>query len=487
MRLPRRVPWASIDELEQICSWIFADESDTKSKKLAVNRLSAWKAITSLPHALESTLALLTVTLQDDAQSFSSGWSLRQSYATAIVRLVNGLVDPLQRGTYARSIASIAAQLGFPSWLVELRHAATHEDLPRLELLRDGARESMSWLLHNYFLPTLNPSTTPQASQVQLTLPRPLAPILKQYRRIFKIITRDASLQTQYKAEIRSIQREVERWISEAKVAAEVVRVSGGLGWDTGDDSKEKSALEQLCDELMEKGILVPLSKKKRIPSSDSFLPPESSVAVWSPLLTDIHSRHPTFPSVLVHRIIEFLLSESTFSEVQSIDFSELDTTFHMCLARWAFWAIDSWDIDEEDSEKDFKRDVAATMFTALGSGSRDTNRGRNAATALLQAVCAGSEDLEAAREILCSSHGAQLNRNWDHDDVAEMDKRLNALLSVELDGGVVEVERPVLQQPQYVKPASTASIAPEWRLLDHTTAWKPCPIGVYVDGSNQF
>lgn len=117
---------------------------------------------------------------------------------------------------------------------------------------------------------------------------------------------------------------------------------------------------------------------RKRIPSSDSFLPPESSLAVWSPLLTDIRSRHPTFPSVLVHRIIEFFLSESTFSEVQSIEFSELDTTFHMSLARWAFWAIDSWDVDE-DSEKDFKRDVAATLFTALGPGFRDTNQDQNA------------------------------------------------------------------------------------------------------------
>ena len=47
----------------------------------------------------------------------------------------------LQVGAYARSIAAIAAQLGLPAWLVELRHAATHEDLPSLELLRDAARE----------------------------------------------------------------------------------------------------------------------------------------------------------------------------------------------------------------------------------------------------------------------------------------------------------------------------------------------------------
>lgn len=55
--------------------------------------------------------------------------------------MVNGLVDPLQFGQYARSIASIAAQLGLPLWLVELRHAATHEELPSLELLREGATQ----------------------------------------------------------------------------------------------------------------------------------------------------------------------------------------------------------------------------------------------------------------------------------------------------------------------------------------------------------
>ena len=63
------------------------------------------------------------------------------SYSSAIIRLVNGLVDPLQLGAYARSIHSIAQQLGLPPWLVELRHAATHEDLPSLEVLRNAARE----------------------------------------------------------------------------------------------------------------------------------------------------------------------------------------------------------------------------------------------------------------------------------------------------------------------------------------------------------
>lgn len=78
---------------------------------------------------------------QRQDSSSTSPLVLRQSYALAIVRLVNGLVDPLQQGVYARPISSIAAQIGLPSWLVELRHAATHEDLPSLNLLREAASQ----------------------------------------------------------------------------------------------------------------------------------------------------------------------------------------------------------------------------------------------------------------------------------------------------------------------------------------------------------
>lgn len=106
--------------------------------------------MTPLPHALDSALALLTAHILDascrDTPSTMTTLSLRQSYAAAIIRMVNGLVDPLQSGAYARSIAAIATQLGLPSWLVELRHAATHEDLPSLELLREACREVAGYI-----------------------------------------------------------------------------------------------------------------------------------------------------------------------------------------------------------------------------------------------------------------------------------------------------------------------------------------------------
>jgi ribosomal biogenesis protein LAS1 len=122
----------------------------------------------------------------------------------------------------------------------------------------------MAWLLHNYFQPTLTPSTVSQSKASQL---RPLAPFLRQYKILLKITTRDASVAAQYKADIHSIQRDIERWVLEAKVSVAV----GELGWgrpisDTfgsgDDDPKERWALDRLCDGLLEKGALVPLSKK---------------------------------------------------------------------------------------------------------------------------------------------------------------------------------------------------------------------------------
>ena len=128
----------------------------------------------------------------------------------------------------------------------------------------------MAWLLHNYFIPALNPSAPPKRAVPPL---RPLSPLLSQYKNLLKMTTRDASLRSQYKLEIAQILREIERWVAEAKVAANFS--ASTLEWDgtetegaEEDDSRERWALERLCDALLEKGGLVPLSKKsvRRVP-----------------------------------------------------------------------------------------------------------------------------------------------------------------------------------------------------------------------------
>jgi hypothetical protein len=41
MRLPRRVPWASISELDEVCSWIYANQGDPDLQISALNRVSS--------------------------------------------------------------------------------------------------------------------------------------------------------------------------------------------------------------------------------------------------------------------------------------------------------------------------------------------------------------------------------------------------------------------------------------------------------------
>lgn len=53
------------------------------------------------------------------------------------------MVDPLQTGAHARATSEIASRLGLPLWFVELRHAATHEHLPGISVLREAAEQVM--------------------------------------------------------------------------------------------------------------------------------------------------------------------------------------------------------------------------------------------------------------------------------------------------------------------------------------------------------
>ncbi|KAF9229712.1 Las1-domain-containing protein [Gyrodon lividus] len=488
MRLPRRVPWAHIGELEQVCSWIYADEGDLEAKTLAINRLSAWKAVTALPHALESTLTILVAHLLDvtsqSTQPAKAALAARQAYAAAIIRMVNGFVDPLQVGAYARSIASIAAQLGLPSWLVELRHAATHEDLPSLELLREATRESLSWLLHNYFHPTLNPSApAPIASPL-----RPVAPLLKSYKLLMKLVTRDASLRKQSQNEIAAVMRDIGRWISEAQVSADLAIDTMGWGLDenfgTGQaDVKEKWALGILSDALLEKGAIVPLSKKKRCAPAEPFLPTNASLALWMPLLTQLQANHVVFPSVFTSRIIFTLLEDPVESNVGAniIDLDpkslQRDATYDEYLARWANWAIRTW-VDEPPDETDLRKTVILQIAPALAPGKSESARKTKFLTVLLQAAASGFVDLEDTIELLKSSTIAVPVQQWQTHDLEKMDERLQTLMSYDM-----EMAEPYMGSSMPSERGSTkpqASLVAGWTLLDAHSNWKSCPIGVY-------
>jgi ribosomal biogenesis protein LAS1 len=65
-------------------------------------------------------------------------------------RFVSGFCDE-QQGKTARSNQGIAASLGIPALLVDLRHAASHKAMPSLQELRVARPIILKWLRNNYW------------------------------------------------------------------------------------------------------------------------------------------------------------------------------------------------------------------------------------------------------------------------------------------------------------------------------------------------
>jgi ribosomal biogenesis protein LAS1 len=139
--------------------------------------------------------------------------------------------------------------------------------------------QCLSWLLHNYFLPTLNPAHTPPRPLLTLRL-RPAEPLLRRYKSLCKkSLARgddEASLHSVRREEdVRTVLREIERWLAEARVTGATTAHptttstefgGGSAPYDDydydGEDPSEVWALDRLCDALLARGALVPLSRK---------------------------------------------------------------------------------------------------------------------------------------------------------------------------------------------------------------------------------
>lgn len=129
--------------------------SDTGAQLEGVARVKAWQVRGRLPHAVECTAHLVLAVVQDTGALPSSVGStsvVQLGYTMALIRFVNGMLDPYQQATHAKPLSVLARQAGLPGWFVDLRHMGTHELLPLMELLREGVDGALQWLWDNYWL-----------------------------------------------------------------------------------------------------------------------------------------------------------------------------------------------------------------------------------------------------------------------------------------------------------------------------------------------
>eukprot|EP01147_Barroeca_monosierra_P010465 gene10465-2595_t len=159
------VPWQSTNEWYQVqvLQWIREHNIDSLKKSQA--RMRAWQVRGRPPLAIETTLALINAMLyfQEHPTNTAAGQHQASSIlGLAIIRFVNGFSDSKQNAQCARSVGSVAAELSIPTYLVDLRHMATHQAMPSPHMLYTAADEALLWLKQNYWEKQVEADSTQQ-------------------------------------------------------------------------------------------------------------------------------------------------------------------------------------------------------------------------------------------------------------------------------------------------------------------------------------
>ena len=66
------------------------------------------------------------------------------------LRFVNFITEPFQTNSHAKTVKAIANQIGIPDWIVNLRHSATHFNLPSVEVLEKAVTSLFEFLKERY-------------------------------------------------------------------------------------------------------------------------------------------------------------------------------------------------------------------------------------------------------------------------------------------------------------------------------------------------
>ncbi|UZJ51297.1 hypothetical protein CBS101457_000617 [Exobasidium rhododendri] len=351
MRAPRRTPYEGPHSLSQLYSLLcpgehcvnIDDDLYRHQRKQGLAIVHLWLNRSACPYAVESTGSLIHAQELDDQLLFlspniSSGseWVVRSAYAMAILRFVNSVADTFQTSMYAQSIFQISQRIGLPIWLVEIRHAATHEDLPSLAVLRDACIAALQWLQVHFWQPTLSRRTLSRTAnslranvksdpvslqydssqEIQAEAASQLKLHLGNYRKLAKSIVRDESLRSRSKTALNTAQNQVETCAKRVEATLLQGRETAEQeeGWEAGHD--DLTAAVFLVDSLLEPGGIIPLSKKKRainLPTGADAIAsvPTELYLTWLPLLNHLSASVDHFADVLQDGLISCITQPS--------------------------------------------------------------------------------------------------------------------------------------------------------------------------------
>mmetsp|Transcript_470 Transcript_470/g.782 ORF Transcript_470/g.782 Transcript_470/m.782 type:complete len:648 (+) Transcript_470:165-2108(+) len=183
----RSTPWYSPSEFDYVgrclsrASSLFANSSDKENLEknicpldddaynelvYGIDQVSRWRKRAEnsrLPIHIDASACLADVLLQDATHQLqkmtqeeyiaAAPMSLRLSYASLIIRAVNGIADAMQknRAINGSSVSHLCSKANLPMWIVDLRHDSSHNELPSLSALRLGAKVLLNFLMDKYW------------------------------------------------------------------------------------------------------------------------------------------------------------------------------------------------------------------------------------------------------------------------------------------------------------------------------------------------
>ncbi|PYH93679.1 glyoxylase [Aspergillus ellipticus CBS 707.79] len=259
----------------------FYDGPDMRSKACAT--VGAWKLRGNLPHPVEATALLTDAILHDDAQK-NSIFSIRATYSAAFCRFVTGLVDSKIHGL-RKTMFQRAIDLGLPASFVELRHEATHRELPSLTVLRNATQRSLEWLWDYYWAKTdLSADMVPVVSEPGAfdDADEDVEPIMAAVRTTFEqLIGEDESSEPP---------RKKGRFQQNVSASTQLVSICKS-------SSQGASALANM---IMEDSILVPAGRTIGDSMTETF-------SKWDQLLQMLAEGHSLFLAALTEEMVNIL------------------------------------------------------------------------------------------------------------------------------------------------------------------------------------